>query len=202
MGRVFLILIFLAGCSSGADKSDSDEEFAWLLNTPIVNYDDHALVQRAADAWQIGIKVRQGTDCRIRVHITDPLCSSVFSVTEQINFVCPVSDTTGRYIPENIGNFPNGWKRGDILVVQSGNAIAVELILTHEIGHALGFNHSDSERDIMFPIGLKTNRPSEDELATVRSVHLDQSGTAGALASGRMAWALDDLDFCYSGSAF
>jgi hypothetical protein len=197
---ITLILVCVCGCDSACDKSEAGA-FSWLLQNSVVNYDDADLVQSAADMWKIGIVVKRGEDCAIRIHVTDQLCSTVFSVTDRINNVCPVSAGNGIFLPDSIESIRAGMS-GDILVVNSHNDVALRLNLAHEIGHALGFVHSDSERDLMYPIGLKTNRASEQELNILESVYTNGSGTAGALASGRMAWALEKIDFCYAGSAF
>jgi hypothetical protein len=190
----------LFACSN--NSAGEEEALAWLIETPIKHYDDLALVQSAADAWEIGLNVRNGEDCDVRIHITDQFCSSALKYVERFGYICTINlqaKILGRFMPDS---FDVNRMRGDVFVYNGYRDHVTRINLMHEIGHVLGFLHSGSARDLMFPIIQNIPGPSAAELGVANSVYTLSAGLPAGAASGRVAWIIRDLEICYAGSAF
>ncbi len=109
-------------------------------------------------------------------NITDQLNTAVSELNRlakefniQVGTYNTVGSSAGREFDE--GEYVSDRNGERINIYQFENQIKLQRVLAHELGHALGMDHVDNSRSIMYRSNVGTNQnPSKEDLAELKAV--------------------------------
>ncbi len=186
-------LVIVAMLLLGACSGDECRDLCLIETLILGDGSEREQFQQYADEWGVGIEVFASRSPGVNnIWLTDKLCSGVPEEYIPGSSRCPLVtlDAMGFCSPRNSSDIHSGEVNNAQLFIDRGvydkwRGPLRKWGFNHEMGHCLGFIHTDEPGYVMSvrDVGWDMT-PEEREVA--QSVYLNGGGLSAALASGRM----------------